>query len=285
MAYFGCMKHVSVNGKLLPGSEPVFLADNRSYRYGDGLFETMKMVDGKIRLADYHFERLFSALSLLKFEIPKLFTPEKLEQDILALCRKNGCEKLSRVRLSVSGGHGGLYDENRSLQYLVECWSLNQSVSQLNENGFVIDVYPDARKACDLFSNIKSASFLPYTMAALYAKENKLNDCLLLNVHDRICDSTIANVFWIKDATIFTPALSEGCVAGVMRRHLINELEAAGYIVKQTSAAIDDMENADEIFLTNAINAIRWVRQFRDKTYSKVKTIQIYDRFIKPIIV
>jgi branched-chain amino acid aminotransferase len=269
------MKYVSVNGKLQPASEQVFLADNRSYRYGDGLFETMKMADGKIQLAPYHFERLFSGLSLLKFEIPKLFTAEKLQQDILALCRKNECEKLARIRLSVSGGHGGLYDENRYLQYLVECWPLNGSVNQLNENGLVIDIYPDARKACDPFSNIKSASFLPYTMAALHAKENKLNDCLVMNTHDRVCDSTIANLFWIKDATVFTPALNEGCVAGVMRRHLIGKLREAKYNVQETMATVADIENADEIFLTNAINGIRWVSQFRDQTYSNIKTKEI----------
>ena len=58
-------------------------------------------------------------------------------------------------------------------------------------------------------------------MAAIWAKENKLNDALILNQHDRICDSTIANVFWVKDNKIFTPPLNEGCVAGVMRKKIL----------------------------------------------------------------
>ncbi len=128
------------------------------------------------------------------------------------------------------------------------------------------------------FSNLKSANFLLYSMAALYAKENKWNDCLVLNLHDRICDSTIANVFWIKDGNIFTPALTEGCVNGVMRKFLFNELSAAGYNIKQTTASVADIENADEIFLSNAINAIRWVKQFRDNTYPNTKTTEIYKR-------
>src|SRR5687768_16235691 len=277
------MKYVSLNGKLIPESEPVFLAANRGYRYGDGLFETMKMVDSNIRLAEYHFERLFSGLSLLKFGIPKLFTAERLQEEILALCRKNACEQFARIRLSVSGGNGGIYDEDRSLQYLVECWPLNESVNQLNENGLVIDIYSGARKSCDPFSNIKSASFLPYTMAALYAKENKLNDCLVLNTHDRVCDSTIANLFWIKDATVFTPALSEGCLAGVMRRHLLGKFREAEYNVQETMATVADIENADEIFLTNAINGIRWVRQFRDQTYRNSMTTEFHNQFLKTI--
>ncbi|NOT51030.1 MAG: hypothetical protein HOP10_07110 [Chitinophagaceae bacterium] len=272
------MNYVSLNGKIQPGSEPVLLAGNRGYRYGDGLFETMKMVDGKIQLVNYHYERLLSGLSLLQFEIPKLFTPEKLQEEIITICRKNECEQLARTRLSVFRGNGGLYENNRSLQYLIECWSLNASVNKLNENGLVIDVYTGARKSCDQFSNLKSANFLPYSMAALYAKKNKLNDCLVLNTHDRICDSTIANLFWIKNGTIFTPALPEGCVNGVMRRHLLKELEMAGYNVKQTTAAITDIENADEIFLTNAINGIRWVKQFRESIYSNIKTVEIFNQ-------
>ena len=278
--YFGAMNYVSLNGRILPGSEPVLLAGNRSYRYGDGLFETMKVLDGKIQLAKYHFERLLSGLSLLKFEIPKLFTPEKLQQEILTLCKKNECEPLARTRLSVSRGNGGLYDEDRSLQYLIECWPLNEPVNKLNENGLIIDVYTGAKKSCDSFSNLKSANFLPYTMAALYAKENKLNDCLVLNIHDRICDSTIANIFWIKDSIIFTTALTEGCVNGVMRRYLLELMKNKEVAIKETIGSINDIENADEVFLTNAINGIRWVKQFRDKTYSNTKTAAIFNQIV-----
>ena len=92
---------------------------------------------------------------------------------------------------------------------------------RFNENGLIIDIFPDARKSVDIFSNLKSANYLPYVMAAIWAKENKLNDALILNQHDRICDSTIANVFWVKDNKIFTPPLNEGCVAGVMRRKIL----------------------------------------------------------------
>lgn len=273
------MNYVSLNGKLLPEQEPVLLAANRGYRYGDGLFETMKMINGKIMLSEYHFERLFAGLVLLQFEIPKFFTAEKIQEHVLALCKKNSCEHLARIRLSVFRGNGGLYDENKTLEYLVECWPLNESVNSLNENGLAIGVYTDARKSCDRFSNLKSANFLIYAMAALYAKENKWNDSLLLNTNNRICDSTIANLFWIKDEKIFTPPLSEGCVNGVMRRYLVNELPGAGYTIEQNTASIADLENADEIFLTNAINGIRWVREFRGNTYPNTKVTAIHQRF------
>jgi branched-chain amino acid aminotransferase len=278
------MNKICLNGKIFPSDEPVLMATNRGYRYGDGLFETMKVLNLEILLEAFHFERLFSGLSLLKISIPGLFTREKLREQILHLCERNECGTLARVRLSVFRGNGGLYDENKGLEYLVECWPLDESVNQLNENGLVLGVYPPARKSCDVFANLKSANFLPYTMAAQFAKENKWNDCLVLNTYERICDATIANLFIIKDGIILTPPLSEGCVNGVMRRRILEsgsrglDLESK---VEESALTIEDILNADEVFLTNAINGIRWVRQFMEKTYSNSRTISINNQLVQ----
>lgn len=265
-----------MNGKLVDGNVPVLLAANRGYRYGDGLFETIKVYRGKILLEDLHFERLFSSLSILKYEIPKFFNREKLRNEALKLCQENKADKLARVRMSVFRGNGGLYDEDQKLQYLIECWPLDESVNRLNENGLVIDIYPGARKSCDQLSNLKSANFLPYSMAALYAKENKLNDCLVLNTEDNIADSTIANVFLIKDGIIKTPALSQGGISGVIRRFLLSALRQEGYNVQETSINETDLEQADEVFLTNAINGIRWVKQCGNTIYTNQLVLKIH---------
>lgn len=268
---------------MVKADEPVFLSSNRGYRYGDGLFETIKIVNKNIQLEDYHFERLFSGLQLLKFELPGLFTRDNFVKGIIHLCEKNNCLSLARVRLSVFRGNGGLNDGDTIACYLVECWPLNESQNRLNENGLVVDIFPDARKSCDTFSNLKSANYLPYAMAARFAKENKLNDCFVLNTAGHIADSTIANIFCIKDGVTTTPGLSEGCVNGVMRRHLLTVLKKAGYEVKEQAITPADIEMADEVFLTNAISDIRWVKQFRQKTYSNQQTTEIYNRFVKTI--
>jgi len=277
------MNSICFNGKILPADETGLMVSNRGYRYGDGLFETMKVSTGRILLEGYHFERLFAGLLLLKFDIPGLFTKEKLRQQILQLCKKNGCEELGRVRLSVFRGNGGLYDEDKALQYVIESWSLNESANKFNDNGLVIDVYPDAEKSSDKFSNLKSANFLPYSMAAQYAKENKLNDCLVLNNSGGVADSTIANLFIIKEGVVITPGLEEGCVDGVMRRHLLTELQSAGMEPTKASVTVSDIRKADEVFLTNAINGIRWVRQFKDREYGNSQTIEIYRKLIQTI--
>lgn len=279
------MNSICFDGKILPADQPVLMVDNKSYRYGDGLFETMKVVNGKICLESYHFERFFSSLQLLQMELPALLTSAKLGQQVLQLCEKNKFSQLARVRLSAFRGNGGIFEGTDDLQYLIECWPLNESVNRLNENGLIIDIYPDARKSCDLFSNIKSANFLPYVMAARHAKQNKLNDCLVLNVNDRITDSTIANVFLLIGDKIITPPLSEGCINGVMRRYLLEKIKEADFEIKVEEAlvTVDDLLSANEVFLTNAIQGIKWVARFRDKKYTSVVTAKIYSRFIQTI--
>lgn len=281
--YFQCMNSICINGKLLPSDKPALMVDNKSYRYGDGLFETMKVNGKNILLEAFHFERFYAGLGKMGFEIPALLTTEKIKQQIILLCEKNNCGVWTRVRLSVFRGNGGLYEGNNDLQYVIECWPVNDTVNQLNDNGYVIDVYPHARKSCDIFSNLKSANFLPYVMAARFAKENKLNECLVLNMHDRIADGTIANIFLIKDKKIITSSLSEGCVSGVMRRYLVEKLKERdfGMGIEETIITIDDLLSAEEVFLTNVMHGIRWVKQFRYKNYSNLNTKKIYKEYIQ----
>ena len=274
---------INHNGKLSGAEEPVISAANRSYRYGDGVFETMKMLKGKIILQNLHFERLMTSLQTLKIKISKLITTDRLQNEILELSKKNNCGEKARVRLSVTRGNGGLYDSDDNFQYIIECWPLSETSDRLNENGLVIDIYPDARKSIDMFSNLKSANYLPYVMAALYARDNKFNDCLILNTHERICDATIANVFCIKDGVVFTPPLTEGCVAGVMRRFLSANMQDAGYAMREQEFIIENLVQADEVFLSNTIQGVRWVKKFRVKTYTNTTTKKIYNYLLQTI--
>lgn len=269
------------NDKIYKEGTSVITPDNRSLRYGDGLFETIKTINGEIQLRDYHFERLFLGIKLLQFEIPKHFTAEYLQIKISELCKKNQHNSFSRVRLMIFRGNGGLYDAENTPNYILQTWDIN-SATALNSNGLIIDVYPEARKVCDKFSNIKSNNFLPYVMAALHAKNSKVNDCLLLNNFERIADSTIANIFIIKDGIIYTPPLSEGCVAGVIRRLVIEKFSPQFTIIEK-QLSIEDLQNGDEVFLTNSIKGIRWVKQFRDKQYNNLSVKKIHEYLIKTI--
>jgi branched-chain amino acid aminotransferase len=283
--YFHRMNSICLNGKLIDANEPSLMADNRAFRYGDGLFETMKMINGKIILGSYHFERLFNGIKLMKFRVPSLFKATALRTAIHNTCGKNKCEALARIRLSVFRGNGGLYDETKNLQYIIESWPADKTVNQMNKNGLVIDIFPDLQKTCDVFANLKSANFLPYVMAAKYAKAHQLNDCLVNNVKGQIADATIANVFLVKKNFIITPALTEGCVNGVMRRYLIEKIRASNFDIREGVVTKNDLETFDEVFLTNAMYGIKWVKQFRDRKYNNAQTLKIYEDFIAPLYI
>ena len=273
------------NGTLLPAGSLILKAPNRGFHYGDGLFETLLVRDGRIRLRAAHFNRLFAGMTRLRYTLLPLFTPEKLEAGILQLCERNGHIDLARVRLTIYRADGGLYDpEDLHPRYLIESWPLNPEDISLNEKGLAIDVYPDGMKPCDALANIKSNNFLVYAVAALYAKEHGLNDCLVRNVHGRLADSTIANLFYRKDRELFTPPLSEGCVAGVMRSFLLSALPNAGFPVYERPVTAEDLLNADEIFLSNAIRGIRWVQTFRTSRYTGDLSRTIYNQLIRSII-
>ncbi len=164
------------NDKIYKDGTAVITPENRSLRYGDGLFETLKMHKGVIQLRDYHFERLFSGMKMLQFQLPDYFTAAYLENKILELYKKNQHNSFTRVRLMVFRGNGGLYNpENHFPNYIIQTWSIEHT-EELNSNGLIINVYPDAKKPCDKFANLKSNNYLPYIMAALHAKKIKVND-------------------------------------------------------------------------------------------------------------
>jgi branched-chain amino acid aminotransferase len=275
---------LNYNGKIHKSGAALISADNRSFRYGDGFFETMKMINGKIILAEFHFERLFASLETLRFEQPKYFTKEYLSEQIIELTKKNQHKKIARVRLTVFRGNGGLYDtQNNSPNYIIQTWNLNPESNSFNENGLVIHIFKDAKKACDIFSHIKSNNCLAYAMAALWAKENRLNDALLLNSFDRIADATIANVFIVKDGIIKTPSLKEGCVSGTIRKYLLQSFQKENIDFEESQIAIEDIFQASEIFLTNAIFGIKWVKQLGDFSFQNDTSAMLHKKFIIPL--
>ncbi|HEX7458121.1 MAG TPA: aminotransferase class IV [Ginsengibacter sp.] len=271
------------NNEFYPANTPVISSGNRSLRYGDGLFETMKIIKGKIINKEFHFERLFNGLALLQFDLPQNFNSIFLEKKINGLVKKNKHSASARIRLMIFRGDGGIFDiENLHPDYIIESWPLSNEV-QLNENGLIVDVFPDAKKSCDSFSNLKSNNYLPYVMAGLYAKKNKINDCVVLNSFGRVCDSAIANIFIIKKDKIFTPPLSEGCVAGVMRRWMLEKFYLKKYKILEKNISINDIENADEFFLTNSIYNLRWVKSFKEKKYSNKISKEIHSYILQHI--
>lgn len=271
------MNYFIFNGKMCKENTAVLSASSRGLRFGDGLFETIKSIKGQPEFLDEHLARLWKGMQALQFNIPKHFTPDGLQEEIEGLLKKNEHNKNARIRLTVFRGDGGLYDEiDHRPNYLIQTWALANETGTWNSNGLVLGIYTDVKKSFDILSNLKHNNFLPYVMAALYAKKQKWNDAIVLNTDGRLCDTSIANIFLIKDEVVYTPALSEGCIAGVMRRNLVEKLATANYKLVEGKLSVDDLLDADEIFLTNSIYNMRWVQSIADKKYSNEQTQKIY---------
>ena len=268
------MKYINLNGKISIIANAIVPVDNGAFRYGYGLYETLYIENNVIRFKEYHWERLFNGLKQLYFEIPAFMTAEWLEEEIRQLVRKNQAEKMCRVRLQMFAGAGGLYSaENNQPGYIIECLTLDNEMIKFNENGLVVGLATELKKSMDGLSNLKSCNALIYAMGARQAREHKWNDALLCNTNGNIIESILANIFWIKDKVIYTPPLADGCVAGVMRRHVLETISG----IKEQSLSVDDLLHADEVFLTNAIKKIRWIGNMEDKYYENKEIKAIYN--------
>ena len=271
------MTYYNYNGVLFEENTPVAGVNSRALRYGDGLFETIKYGEGELLLGHYHIARLWKGMKKMYFDIPKHFTPDKLKEEISKTLQKNK-HIGARIRMAILRGDGGMFDPKSHVpEYLIQSWQLPPHIEMLNSIGLNLCVYKAAYKACDSYCNIKHNNYLPYCMAALYAKEKHCADALLLNDKGRIADSSIANVYLIKGENIITPALAEGCIEGVMRNFLMKKLPGLGFSIKEGEVTEEMLLQADEVFLSNSIFNIRWVGQVGHKYFTPNKVIEIVD--------
>lgn len=264
------MQCVCYNGDFFEATEPLFTAQNRAFRYGDGLFETMKLYAGNILFSPYHFDRLFTGLQLLQIKPGPTFTVEKLTAHITALCQKNNCTALARVRLAVFRTDDG------SASFVIEAFALTSEKMQWQPEGWTLEIHPSVRKSCDAYANLKTANYLPYVLAGEYARENDVDECLVLNTFNNICDGSKTNIFLLAGGEVYTPALHQGVVNGVMRNQTMDILKSNGYTLHQTEVTEQQLLEADEVFVTNAIEGVRWVKSFRSKEYGHEEIKKIY---------
>lgn len=261
------IRHISYNGELIPESQFKLNADNRGFLYGDGIFETMRSKGVTIPLFDYHMDRLFQGLELLKMEAG--ISRKQLRKWTEALIQRDLLFTSLRIRLTVTRKAGGLYTPGTNkADILIQISPIEGNTYSMNRKGLLVDIFKEHPKPISKLWNFKISSALPYVMAGLYKTEHKLDDCLLINERGGIVEGLASNVFIVKNGTLFTPSLSTGCVDGVMRRVILEiaEKESIG-LVEAENVSEDFLLDADEVFLTNAVHGIQWVMGYKSKRY------------------
>lgn len=239
--------YLNYNGKIILSSNNCISPKNQFTQFG--LFETMRFSNGQIKNFNDHFERLSKGLNLLKIEVPDNFSAEFIKNEVEKLIAK--CKFINaRLRLSVLEIEKE--KNNRVTNFIIESWVLTSFPAQINKY-FSATIYSDVTLAGNKFSSLKTNNRLPYQVAQKFAFENKFDEALLLNQHGRLCESTIANIFLIKNQKIFTPHIREGCIDGIMRKNIIQVLSKNGYDIIEDKIKIEDLNEADEIFISNSI--------------------------------
>lgn len=268
--------YVLYSGQFYSAEEPIFTHHNRSFKYGDGVFETLRVTNGKVRLVEKHFQRLKDSAEFLKIKLPKGFNKNVFEKKILEAAEKNQVSDKARVRFSLFRNDGGYYEPvSNEGQYLIEAEPYPRKGYPLNKKGLKTDLFTTVEKPIGLYSNLKSCNSLPFVMAALHKQEKNLDNVLITNTKNRLAEAISSNLFLVKDQKVLTPPLSEGCVAGVMRDTVLDVMANNEVAFEETPITLEELFTANEVFLTDTINGIRWVANYKIKEYDLNLTREI----------
>ena len=260
--------YLSHNGNFILADMPVVNANNRSFRYGDALFETIRITNYNPQFLKEHLMRLHAGMDILKMEMNPLLNSTYLEHAILELAQKNNITSDGRVRLTVYRNEGGFYaPSDNKVSFLIEVDSLDEIGYTLNSKGYTVDLFTEFKKAQNNLSSIKYANSAIYVMAGIHKVQQQLDECLLLNDKHHIIEGISSNIFAVKNGVLYTPPVADGCVNGVMRKKIIEIAQANKIAVYEISVMQNVLLGADELFLTNTINGIRWVVAYKQKRY------------------
>ena len=256
---------INLNGELLFKENVKLTIDNRGFKYGDAIFETIKVGNKKVIFWEDHYFRLMASMRMLRMKIPMNFTLEFLEQEILKIVEVLDDADSYRVRLNVYRKDGGLYNPvTNEVNYFIEA----KENTHLVKEKYHLDVYKDFYNFSGLLSTIKTNNRMVNTLASIFASENDIDNCILLNEKKGVVEVTNGNIFVIKGTIVKTPALTEGCIKGIIRQKVIEILNKnEGFTLEETTISPFEIQKADEVFITNAIVGIQPVTNYRKKNF------------------
>jgi branched-chain amino acid aminotransferase len=259
---------INFNG-VIQDSDLQLTVSNRSFLYGDGVFETLKIVNNKILFFEDHYFRLMASMRIVRMEIPMTFTMEYLEEQILKLVEVLAIKDAARVRFTVFRNEGGFYLPNdNSISFVIQTSKLENKRYKIPKIQFEVDLYKDFIVPSQLLSTLKTANKISHVTASIFAKENQLDSALLINETKNVIEAANGNLFMLMGNKLITPPISEGCLNGIMRKQIISLAKQIDS-VEVIEAAISpfDLQKADELFITNVIVGIQPITKYRKKDF------------------
>lgn len=258
------------NGTILEQGQ-LLTVNNRGYAYGDALFETMKASHGKLLFWEDHYFRLMASMRIMRMEIPMNFTMEFLENEILKTLKSNHLTNISsRIKLMVYRNEGGLYlPDTNDVSFIISVKQIENDFYIFQNDFYEVDLFKDYYLSPSLLSTLKTNNKALNVVGSIYAKENHLNNCFILNTNKQVVEALNGNIFMVKGHTIKTPPLSDGCLKGVMRKQIFDVLKTLpAYDLIEESISPFELQKADEIFITNVIVGIQPISKYRKKLFN-----------------
>lgn len=261
---------INFEGEIIATQDIKLDIDNRSFNYADGLFETIRVINGKIMFWEDHYFRLMASMRILRMEIPMNFSPEFLEKQILDLVEANNlAQKPVKVKINVYRKPGGLYlPETREIGYTIRTYKLPNAFYVLDEKHYEVELFKDHYLNSGLLSTLKSANKTLNVLASIFAEENNYQNCLLVNENKNIVEAINGNLFLVKGNTIKTTPLTDGCLNGITRKKLIEILKKTDeFVFEEASISPFELQKADELFITNVVTGIQPITKYRKKHF------------------
>lgn len=269
---------INFNGSILSKDANV-LTQNRAFLYGDGVFETVKIINNKILFLEDHYFRLMSSMRVVRMEIPMNFTMEYFEEQILSVVNANSLSASSRARITVYRKDGGYYlPLDNTVSFLINAVALENVSYSFEKQHYEVDLYKDFYITKQLLSSIKSTNKIINITGSIFADENGLDNCLLLNDSKNVVEALQGNIFMLLGTKLITPPVSEGCLNGVMRKQILNMAKKIENleIVEEVISPFD-LQKADELFITNVIKGIQPITQYRKKSFATKVSTQLLE--------
>lgn len=228
--------------------------NNRSFRYGDALFETLCVREGAVLCVADHWQRLSAGMAILRLEMPPNFE-EKIQY---ALQQAAATHPNARLRLHVwREGAGAYLPESNLAAFHLSATPLPYVPHTATQIIQEVAVFEDVTIAPSVISPLKTANSLPYILAARFAQSLGVDDALLLNMHKNMIEISNANIFWIQGGTLYTPPLADGCIEGIYRKKLMEFCAQAQIPCLAASLTRPALREIDALFATNIMRGIQ----------------------------
>jgi branched-chain amino acid aminotransferase len=262
------MSYVFHKGEFLDDSATHIAKDNRAFRFGDGFFESLRIVNGNALFLESHFARITATAQALKIQPGADFSLHSLRAQVQELLQRNGISEGGRMRITFYRKSTGFYlPKQDEMTYFIEAEPLPDNEFVLNPTGRQVDIFMDFKKEINKLSVFKTLNCQLYVQAAIHARDKGLDEALIQNSKLSIIESNSSNLFIVSNGVLYTPTLDDGPVAGTMRMNIINLALENKIKVYECTLNPHNLLAADEMFLTNAVRGIEWVVGYRTKRY------------------